>query len=67
MRIAYGHQDVSVKTLDRESAELADRPEGVLMIRSERTGLSEDGLLVEYVESWLDPEHFSLHLTFEEQ
>lgn len=67
MRTAYGHQDVSVKTLDRESAELANRQEGILMIRSERTGLSEDGLLVEYVESWLDPEHFSLHLTFEEQ
>lgn len=67
MKATNGYQDVSVGYLDAQSADLMGRAEGTHMIRSERTGFDSDGMLVEYVDSWLDPKHFSFHLSFDEQ
>lgn len=66
MKVTNGYQDVNVGYLDAESAALMGRDESEQMIRSVRTGLGVNGCLVEYVESWLDPTHFSFHLTFGE-
>lgn len=66
MRARYGKQDVSCRPLGAEQAALLEREPGSFMLVTHRVGLDQDGELVEAVDSWLDPAHFTLHLTFEE-
>ncbi|MCF2706120.1 GntR family transcriptional regulator [Arcanobacterium haemolyticum] len=66
MRVTNGYQNVSARRVTGEDARLLHAEEGSRMIVSERVGLGADGELVEYVNSWLNPDHFTLHLSFEE-
>ncbi len=66
MRVARGYQNVSAHTVEGEEANLLDVKPGTIMLVAERVGLSNEGELVESVNSFLSPEHFTLHLTFEE-
>ncbi len=50
--------------LSPDDAQLMGRRAGEAMLRMRRLTRSPDGLLVEYVESLLDPEYFGLHLEF---
>lgn len=66
MKVVRGHQDVSVRPLPVVAAVPLHADPGTMHLLSVRVGFDHDDLLVEQVESWLDPKHFSLHLTFEE-
>jgi len=59
-----GEQWISTAPLDDESATLLERSPGELFLHSARTTLTDDGALVEHVESLLDPARFRFHLTF---
>lgn len=60
----HGTQDARVvSTSDDVAAHLAHEP-GTVVLRTTRLSFSADGDVVELVESFLDPAHFSLHLTF---
>lgn len=66
MKAIRGHQDVSVRPLPVTEAVLLQADKGSMHLLSVRVGFGHDDQLVEQVESWLDPKHFSLHLTFQE-
>lgn len=65
MKTTHGFQDISIKQLSQAHAQML-QCEPCTMILAQRTGLDNDDNLCEYVESWLSPEHFTLHLSFEE-
>lgn len=54
--------DVSADRLGPIAQALKKTPETVFLL-SERHNFSDDGTLVEYVRSFLDPSHFTLHVT----
>jgi GntR family transcriptional regulator len=63
--VAYhGTQDVAVTTIDAEVAGILGRETGSPFLRTVRISYDRAGTFVERVESYLDPAHFSLHLTF---
>ncbi len=60
----HGTQDARVMPTDDDvAAQLAHAP-GTLFLYTTRISYSRTGDVVEHVESYLDPAHFSLHLTF---
>lgn len=67
LRPTRGDQHVGVVALPTREAGLMSRAAGSPFLRSVRTSLSQDGELVEHVVSFLDPEHFRLHITFGER
>lgn len=58
---ASGYMDVSADRLGPIAQALEKTPETVFLL-SERHNFSDDGTLVEYVRSFLDPSHFTLHV-----
>jgi GntR family transcriptional regulator len=60
----HGTQDVSVATIGVEVADILGREPGSSFLRTVRISFNRSGQFVERVESYLDPAHFSLHLTF---
>lgn len=64
---ATGEQRAKCRPLDAREAALLGREPGTWFLLTRRTALAADGSLVERVESLLDPEHFELALTFEEE
>lgn len=66
MVTTQGDQDVSVRPVPQSYAEALDVATGTPFLLTQRTGRSDRGELTESVTSWLSPEHFTLHLTFEE-
>ncbi|NEG69773.1 GntR family transcriptional regulator [Bifidobacterium choloepi] len=57
-----GHLDVSAKAIGDDAAKLDASPADVFLF-SRRFNYRLHGVLVEYVESFLDPRHFSIHVT----
>ncbi|MDF0528762.1 GntR family transcriptional regulator [Tsukamurella sp. 8F] len=64
LRAARGEQDVGVDPLPADAADAMSRPTGSLFLRSVRTSYARSGEFVEHVVSYLDPQHFRLHVTF---
>ena len=62
LQAASGYMDVSADRLGPIAQALEKTPETVFLL-SERHNFSDDGTLVEYVRSFLDPSHFTLHVT----
>lgn len=62
LQAASGYMDVSADRLGPIAEALEKTPETVFLL-SERHNFSDDGTLVEYVRSFLDPSHFTLHVT----
>lgn len=62
LQAASGYMDVSADRLGPIAQALKKTPETVFLL-SERHNFSDDGTLVEYVRSFLDPSHFTLHVT----
>lgn len=63
----HGTQDVRVARTTPEIAAALEHEPGTPYLRTTRTSYSRGGDVVEHVESYLDPQHFSLHLTFGEE
>ncbi|GAA1692253.1 GntR family transcriptional regulator [Kribbella yunnanensis] len=59
-----GEQWISVEPLDAADAALLERTAGELFLRAIRVTRDQNGDLVEYVVSWLDPQRFRFHLSF---
>ncbi|MFZ2625002.1 MAG: GntR family transcriptional regulator [Propionibacterium sp.] len=59
-----GSQRVDIHALDAREAGILARPQGTAFLRSIRTSFTADGRFVEHVVSLLDPDHFTLNLTF---
>ncbi|PYF95960.1 transcriptional regulator, GntR family [Georgenia satyanarayanai] len=62
----HGTQDVRVTATSPEVAAVLEHEPGTPFLHTTRTSYTRSGELVEHVESYLDPAHFSLHLTFGE-
>ena len=62
LQAASGYMDVSADRLGPIAQALEKTPETVFLL-SERHNFSDDGTLVEYVRSFLDPSHFTLRVT----
>ncbi|WP_152190627.1 GntR family transcriptional regulator [Georgenia satyanarayanai] len=62
----HGTQDVRVVATSPEVAAVLEHEPGTPFLHTTRTSYARSGELVEHVESFLDPAHFSLHLTFGE-
>lgn len=63
----HGTQDVRVMATSPEVAAALEHEPGTLFLRTTRISYARTGEFVEHVESYLDPAHFSLHLTFGEE
>ncbi len=61
---ADGDQWIGAEPLSDEDAELLGRPTGTVFLKASRTTYDRRERFMEYVESWLDPLHFRLHLQF---
>ena len=61
---ARGTQRADVHPLDDREARFLHREPGTAFLRTARTSFASDGRFVEHVVSLLDPEHFTLSLTF---
>ncbi|AKS08570.1 GntR family transcriptional regulator [Pseudomonas trivialis] len=61
---AEGDQWIGAEPLSDEDAELLGRPAGTVFLKASRTTYDRRERFMEYVESWLDPLHFRLHLQF---
>lgn len=61
---ARGTQDVRLVRLSTDEAAVLEREHGTPFLRTDRWSYGRDGRLVEYVASFLDPEHFRLTVTF---
>ena len=61
---AEGDQWIGAEPLSDEDAELLGRPAGTVFLTASRTTYDRRERFMEYVESWLDPLHFRLHLQF---
>lgn len=59
-----GEQDVRVRPLPRKCAALLDAEPGALFLYSSRRSFDEGGMLVELVNSYLNPDQFTLHVSF---
>lgn len=59
-----GTQRADVHRLDEREARFLHREPGTAFLRTARTSFTSDGRFVEHVVSLLDPEHFTLSLTF---
>ncbi len=65
LAVASGEEWVSVVTaLDGDDAGLMGRAAGTPMLHLRRVTRADDGSIVEYVDSTLDPNHFGLHVAF---
>jgi len=65
LKVASGEEWVSVVTaLGEEDAAVMARTAGEPMLRLRRVTRAEDGGVIEYVDSMLDPDHFGLHVAF---
>lgn len=53
-----GQETVRVLALDHTSAAIFDRPAGTRFMVTEKSTFTNTGTLVEYVKSYLDPDHF---------
>lgn len=62
----HGTQDVRVTATSPDVAAVLEHEPGTPFLHTTRTSYARGGELVEHVESYLDPAHFSLHLTFGE-
>lgn len=62
----HGTQDVRVTTTSPDVAAVLEHEPGTPFLHTTRTSYARSGELVEHVESYLDPAHFCLHLTFGE-
>ncbi|MGC5615090.1 GntR family transcriptional regulator [Georgenia sp. Z1491] len=60
----HGTQDARVVPTSGDVAAHLEHAPGTVVLRTTRLSYSADGSVVEHVESFLDPAHFSLHLTF---
>ncbi|MEU5870182.1 GntR family transcriptional regulator [Glycomyces sp. NPDC047369] len=61
---ASGEQWVSVAALDLDDAAILQRAAGTLFLHSTRLVRDARGEFVEKVVSWLDPDHFRVHISF---
>ncbi|KWU48772.1 GntR family transcriptional regulator [Pseudomonas palleroniana] len=61
---ANGDQWIGAEALSDGDAELLGRPAGCVFLKAARTTYDRRERFMEYVESWLDPLHFRLHLQF---
>ncbi|HEX7350837.1 MAG TPA: GntR family transcriptional regulator [Brachybacterium sp.] len=61
---ARGTQHADVHPLDEREARVLHRSPGTAFLRTARTSFTADARFVEHVVSLLDPEHFTLSLTF---
>lgn len=59
-----GDQWIGAEPLDAGNAELLGRVPGQVFLKALRTTYDRNQRFMEHVESWLDPLHFRLHLTF---
>jgi GntR family transcriptional regulator len=59
-----GEQWISAGPLGAADAVLLDRAPGTFFLHSTRVARTADGSFAEKVTSWLDPEHFRIHLNF---
>lgn len=59
-----GRQDIRVETLPQDIAELFGDRGGERFLVADRASYSAEGDLVEYVVSYLHPDHFSWHIEF---
>ncbi|MCI1675820.1 MAG: GntR family transcriptional regulator [Ancrocorticia sp.] len=66
MNVTHGFQDISSEAVDDQRAELLSIPAGERVLVSRRIGFDESDEFSEFVESWLNPEHFTFHLSFKE-
>ena len=66
MTTTHGFQDISSRPLGGDYAAILGLDAGKYMFVTQRTGLGGMERLTEYVESWLNPEHFTFHSTFVE-
>ena len=65
LKVASGEEWASVVTaLGEADAAIMGRAAGDPMLRLRRLTHAEDGSIIEYVDSVLDPVHFGLHVTF---
>lgn len=55
---AYGKETIRVAALSNAQAEIFERRAGTRFMISEKCTFTSDGALVEYVKSYLDPDHF---------
>ncbi|GAA3819828.1 hypothetical protein GCM10022226_45300 [Sphaerisporangium flaviroseum] len=63
---AHGEQRLCGRRLDHREAALLEREPGEWFLSTERTSWTADGRFVEHVNSLLDPEHFQLYQSFNE-
>ncbi|GAA1487530.1 GntR family transcriptional regulator [Brachybacterium sacelli] len=61
---ARGTQRADVHLLDEREAGILHRDPGTAFLRTARTSFDVDGAVVEHVVSLLDPQHFTLSLSF---
>ncbi len=61
---AGGDQWIGAEPLSDTDAQLLGRPAGTVFLKTLRTTYDRQDRFMEYVESWLDPLHFRLHLQF---
>jgi GntR family transcriptional regulator len=59
-----GEQWISAGPLGEADATLLGRAPGTFFLHSTRVARTTDGSFAEKVTSWLDPEHFRIHLNF---
>jgi GntR family transcriptional regulator len=59
-----GEQDVTARPLPADFAQLLDTEPGTVFLHTTRVNSDADGRVVEIVISYLDPQCFSLHLTY---
>lgn len=64
MEPVAGVQDATVEPLPQEYCEHLDASPTDRFLTVRRASVDADGRLVEYVESYLNPDHFSLHVEF---
>ena len=60
----HGEEWAEIECLSEADAALVGKPPGTPFLRARRLVRADDGSLVEYVVSLLDPAHFALHLAF---
>lgn len=64
LRAESGHQDISVGKMPNTIEELLGADHGDRFLIAKRASYDGDGDLVEYVVSYLHPDHFSWHIEF---
>lgn len=58
-----GDVDITAEAVGHAVGEALGKPAATVFLLSERRSYGVDGALVEYVRSYLDPSHFTMHIT----